>query len=193
MNQKTIFPIIKSLLSRKIIFLLEELNEQYKPKSIRFVSCLNKDVDFKIFQNAKKQEQVFRSFIDLSKESKTPSITVKELLEVSSSSYHTLNALVKKGIFTIEEKEISRIEVYDNENLISFDLSDEQQNALNKIQKSFESKDVTLLHGVTSSGKTEIFIKLIQDFISRGKQVLYLLPEIALTTQIINRLRKHFW
>ena len=192
LNQKTIFPTIKSLLSRKVVLLLEELNEQYKPKSVRLISCLNKDVDFKIFKNAKKQEQVFRSFIDLTKENNTLSVTVKELLEVSSSSHQTLNALLAKGVFSIEEKEISRIEVYENDDLISFDLSDEQQNALNQIQKSFESKEVVLLHGVTSSGKTEIFIKLIQDVIARGEQVLYLLPEIALTTQIINRLRKHF-
>ena len=61
-----------------------------------------------------------------------------------------------------------------------------------KLKDSFETKDVVLLHGVTSSGKTEVFIKLIQEAIERGEQVLYLLPEIALTTQIINRLRKHF-
>ncbi len=192
LNQKTIFPTIKSLISRKVLFLLEELNEQYKSKSVRFVSCLNKDVDFKIFKNAKKQEQVFCSFIDISKKNNTSSIAVKELLKVSSSSHQTLNALVRKGIFSIQEKEISRIEVYENEDLISCDLSDEQQNALNQIQESFESKEVVLLHGVTSSGKTEIFIKLIQDIIAKGKQVLYLLPEIALTTQIIHRLRKHF-
>ena len=192
LNQKTIFPTIKSLLSRKVILLIEELNEQYKPKSVRLVSCLNKDIDFKIFKNAKKQEQVFRSFIDLTKKNKTPSITVKELLEFSSSSYQTLNSLVTKGVLSIEKKEISRIEFYENEDLISVDLSDNQQNALNQIQQSFESKEVVLLHGVTSSGKTEIFIKLIEDVIERGKQVLYLLPEIALTTQIINRLRKHF-
>ena len=192
LNQKTIFPTIKSLLSRKVILLIEELNEQYKPKSVRLVSCLNKDVDFKIFKNAKKQEKVFRSYIDLTKENSTHSITVKKLLDVSSSSHQTLNALVAKGVFSIEEKEISRIEVYKNEDLISFDLSDEQQNALNQIQESFENKDVVLLHGVTSSGKTEIYIKLIQDVVAKGEQVLYLLPEIALTTQIINRLRRHF-
>ena len=132
------------------------------------MSCLNKDVDFKIFKNAKKQEQVFRSFIDLTKENKTPSITVKELLEISSS-HQTLNSLVTKGIFSIEEKEISRMKFMKMKDLISFDLSDEQQNALNQIQKSFESKEVVLLHGVTSSGKTEIFIKLIQDVIARGR------------------------
>lgn len=192
LNQKTIFSTINSLISRKVIFLLEELNEQFKPKSIRFVYCLNKDVDFKIFKNAKRQEQVFRSFIDLTKENKSNSVTVKELLEVSSSSHKSLNALVTKGVFSIEEKEISRIDVYENEDLISFDLSDEQQIALNKIQNFYKSKDVVLLHGVTSSGKTEIFIKLIEDVISRGEQVLYLLPEIALTTQMINRLRKCF-
>ena len=192
LNQKTIFPTINSLISRKVIFLLEELNEQFKPKSIRFVYCLNKDVDFKIFKNAKKQEQVFRSFIELTNENKSNSVTVKELLEVSSSSHKSLNSLVTKGIFSIEEKEISRIDVYENEDLISFDLSDEQQIALNQIQNFYESKDVILLHGVTSSGKTEIFIKLIEDVISRGEKVLYLLPEIALTTQMINRLRKYF-
>ena len=114
------------------------------------------------------------------------------MLEASSSSHKSLNSLVTKGIFSIEEKEISRIDVYENEDFNFFDLSDEQQIALNQIQNFYESKDVILLHGVTSSGKTEIFIKLIEDVISRGEKVLYLLPEIALTTQMINRLRKYF-
>ena len=192
LNQKTIFPTINSLISKKVLYLLEELNEQFKPKSIRFVSCLKEDIDFKIFKNAKKQEQVFRSFIDLTKKNKSSSVTVKELLEVSSSTYKSLNALVTKGVFSVEEKEISRIEVYEKKDLISYDLSDEQQIALDQIYSCYESKDVVLLHGVTSSGKTEIFIKLIQNVISRGEQVLYLLPEIALTTQMINRLRKYF-
>ena len=192
LNQKTIFPTINSLISKKVLYLLEELNEQFKPKSIRFVSCLKEDIDFKIFKNAKKQEQVFRSFIDLTKKNKSSSVTVKELLDVSSSTYKSLNALVTKGVFSVEEKEISRIEVYEKKDLISYDLSDEQQIALDQIYSCYESKDVVLLHGVTSSGKTEIFIKLIQNVISRGEQVLYLLPEIALTTQMINRLRKYF-
>ena len=192
LNQKTIFPTIKSLLERKIISLLEELNEQYKPKLIRVVSSVNQNVDVSIFKNANKQKQVYHSFLDLIKEDNSTSIAVSKLLKYSSASHQTLNELVKKGIFSIEEKAISRIESYENEDLISFDLSDDQQNALNQIKDSFETKDVVLLHGVTSSGKTEVFIKLIQEAIERGEQVLYLLPEIALTTQIINRLRKHF-
>ena len=192
LNQKKIFPTINSLLSKKAIFLIEELNEQFKPKLVRLVYCFKRDIDYKIFKNAKKQEQLFQSFIDLTNDNKTSSVTVKQLLEFSSSSYQTLNAMVTKGVFFIEEKEISRIELYEKDDLISFDLSEEQQKALNQIQKVFESKEVVLLHGVTSSGKTEIFIKLIKDVISKGKQVLYLLPEIALTTQIINRLQKHF-
>jgi len=192
LNQKTIFPTIKSLLDRKIISLLEELNEEYRPKVVRVVSCIDQNVDDLVFKNAKKQAQVYHSFFDLIKERNSTSIAVSELLKYSSASHQTLNALVGKGIFSIEEKVVSRIETYENEDLISFELSEDQQNALEQIKDSFETKDVVLLHGVTSSGKTEVFIKLIKEAINRGEQVLYLLPEIALTTQIINRLRKHF-
>ena len=192
LNQKTIFPTIKSLLERKIISLLEELNEEYRPKVIRMVSCLDQNVEATVFKNAKKQAQVFHSFFDLIKRRKSTSIGVGELLKFSSASHQTLNSLVAKGIFSIEEKVVSRIETYENEDLISFELSEDQQNALQQVKDSFETKDVVLLHGVTSSGKTEVFIKLISEAINRGEQVLYLLPEIALTTQIINRLRKHF-
>ena len=115
------------------------------------------------------------------------------MLEVSSSSHQTLNALVTKGVFSIEEKEISRIEVYDKEDLISFDLSDEQQNALNQIQKSFESKEVVLLHGVTSSGKTEIFIKLIQDVIARGQTGTLFVARNSIDYTNYKSFTKTFW
>ncbi|MDB2368775.1 primosomal protein N' [Flavobacteriales bacterium] len=191
LNQKTIFPTIKSLLSRKVISLLEELNEQYKPKSIRFVHCLKEGLDAAFFKNAKKQQHLYHSYFELYDQLKSP-LAVNQLLKFSTTTHQTLNALVAKGIFSIKEKVISRIESFQNEDLITYALSDDQQNALETIKEAYTNKEVVLLHGVTSSGKTEVFIKLIKEAIDRGEQVLYLLPEIALTTQIINRLRKHF-
>ncbi|MEC7863566.1 MAG: primosomal protein N' [Bacteroidota bacterium] len=103
-----------------------------------------------------------------------------------------LNALIDKKIFVIEEHNISRLLKMPKKPILDKNLADFQQQALNGIKTSFAEKDVCLLHGVTSSGKTELYIKLIEEQLDKGKQVLYLLPEIALTTQIINRLRKHF-
>ena len=92
-----------------------------------------------------------------------------------------------------EQKEVSRLETFsETATLQSICLSPEQERALTQIREGFGEKGVTLLHGVTSSGKTELYIKLIQETLEQGRQALYLLPEIALTTQIINRLRKYF-
>ena len=115
--------------------------------------------------------------------------TVSEVLSKSKISRTVLNALVDKQILKIEKKEISRLITY-NDKLEELKLlSDIQFQAYKEIKDSFLDRDVCLLHGVTSSGKTEIYIKLIKDQLNKGKQVLYLLPEIALTTQIIKRLK----
>ena len=99
---------------------------------------------------------------------------------------------MKKEIFAIEEKEISRLLKSEVDLIGDKDLASFQQKAFLEIKESFNDKDVCLLHGVTSSGKTELYIKLIEEQLKQGKQVLYLLPEIALTIQIIKRLQKHF-
>lgn len=192
LNQKTIFPLINSLLKRNIISLLEEINEKYKPKTIRKVKLMNELIDESVLKNAKKQMLIVKHFTNLSKELNTDSVAVSHLLKSSSASHQSLNSLIEKGIFSVFEDEISRIEHFEKEDLIVFDLSPAQHQAFSQIKTNFEEKDVALLHGVTSSGKTEIYIKLIREAIDKGQQVLYLLPEIALTTQIINRLRKHF-
>ncbi|MDP1746285.1 MAG: primosomal protein N' [Bacteroidota bacterium] len=138
-----------------------------------------------------------------------------EIIKMISGAEAALKSLVQKNIFEIYEREVGRFASYDSANKIS-QLNDVQQQVYESIQEQFgwkrvESsivagepqstinqqlstslKDVVLLHGVTSSGKTEIYVKLIEQAIAQGKQVLYLLPEIALTTQIINRLRKYF-
>ena len=123
---------------------------------------------------------------------KFKSIPKKSLLERSGSSATILKALIQRGIFEVEEKIISRIDVSDMEVKKAVILSQAQQKAYEEIKKYFETKDITLLHGVTSSGKTEIYIRMISDTLSKGMQALYLLPEFAVSTQIAERLRRVF-
>ena len=99
---------------------------------------------------------------------------------------------MKKDIFRIEEVAVDRLSSYEEETESSKSLSPAQTEAYQEIQKNFQQKDVILFHGVTSSGKTEVYIHLIKDTLAQGKQVLFLLPEIALTTQIIKRLQRYF-
>jgi len=115
-----------------------------------------------------------------------------ELIEKSGSTSEALNALIKKGVFEMYEKGISRLDLSEMPLNKTVKLSADQQFAFDNIKQSFQEKDVVLFHGITSSGKTEIYIHLINEYLQQGKQVLYLLPEIALTTQIINRLKKIF-
>ena len=140
LNQKTIFPTIKSLLSRKVISLLEEISEEFKSKKVRVVRCIDRNVDIASFKNAKKQAQIYQSFLQLEKNNSNEPILVSQLLKTTSSSHQTLNSLVKKNIFSIEEKEISRIESFDNHNLVSFELSEIQQTAFSNIKSSFFKK-----------------------------------------------------
>ena len=199
LEQKTAYPIIKSLIEKGVVIIEEELKEKFKPKIATFVKITdyadNEDNLKTIFDSlekrAVKQLEVLMAYINLSKRYSKERIEVKksDILKMVSGGEAALNALVKKDVFTLYEREVGRFTSYENENKIS-DLNEEQKEVLDKINKN--NKDVTLLHGVTSSGKTEIYVKLIEQAIAEGKQVLYLLPEIALTIQIINRLRKYF-
>ena len=119
-------------------------------------------------------------------------ITRDELLN-AGHSLPTVNALVKRGLLEVYEREVGRLNHGGEPHLEKIrPLSDVQQDAFNKIQFSFLGKNVTLLHGVTSSGKTEIYIHLIRQALEKKQQVLYLLPEIALTVQIMQRLQHVF-
>ncbi|NVO03727.1 MAG: primosomal protein N' [Bacteroidetes bacterium] len=202
-EQKKIIPLIKTLIEKGVILLQEELINQYKPKKETFVSLADKYINDepalkKIFDSLEKksfkQLQLLISYISLTNinSESYQEISKSILLKSVDSNSTVLDALVKKGVFETCEKEVSRLEIYEKPVKESMELNEFQVKALDEIKDSFKEKDVVLLHGITSSGKTEIYVKLIEEAISQGKQVLYLLPEIALTTQIINRLRRYF-
>jgi primosomal protein N' (replication factor Y) len=182
--------------------------EGYRPRTetyIRLTPAYQNEttlhVALNILARAPKQQQAFISYLQLSgwdmiasEEGRTPSpVTREELMNQSGATLPTLNLLVKRGMLETYEVEVSRL----NKNgephpeLIK-KMSAPQQDAYNQILFSFLKKSVTLLHGVTSSGKTEIYIHLIQREIEQHRQVLYLLPEIALTVQMMERLQRVF-
>ena len=141
------------------------------------------------FQRAKKQEQLVRDFLRLAQNYQ---VERRVLLEQSGVSGAILRTLIDKGIFLEEEHPISRLRQYRGETQLPHNLDNQQSRAITEIRKSWQEKNVTLLHGVTSSGKTEVYIHLIEEVLKQGKQVLYLVPEIALTTQLTDRLQAVF-
>ncbi len=195
---KTIHPILKSLFDRKVISFFEELQDTYKPKLESFLSLaqeyrneINLNDLFKSLSRSPKQEDVLLKFISLAQPQLVSfSISKKKFLLHDGISVSGLQSLMKRGVFVEEEREAGRLNAVESELLLSKELNDFQLQALSEIKQSFKKYDVTLLHGITGSGKTEIYINLIEEQIQQGKQVLYLLPEIALTTQIISRLQK---
>jgi len=200
---KTIQPLIKSLIEKKAAIVSEELKSKYRPKYKSFVQVathfqgdddLGKVLnDLESSARNKKQVETLLRVVQMTNWENGNQIPVlkSELLKqnVSDSSLATLN---KKGIIEIFTAEISRLEELNADTSEIKELSQNQFKAYEEITDCFEEKDVVLLHGVTSSGKTEIYVKLIQEALEKGEQVLYLLPEIALTAQLINRLRHYF-
>ena len=198
LNKNNVFPVIQKLVDKNILMLQEEVQENYKPKLVRYVRLHPKyDTNdglkelLDILKSANKQKEVVLNYFQLSASEKKP-ITVKKLIEAANSSTAIIKALVEKEIFEEYFLQEDRINFTGNSREGELQLSAAQQKAFDSIKENFEYKAVCLLHGITSSGKTEIYIKLIEEYLSTGKQVLYLLPEIALTTQLVSRLRAHF-
>lgn len=195
-------PTLKQLLEKGAVEISEELTERFRAKTETFVSitayALQEEQLRKTFEElgrAKKQLDLLMMYIDLSKcliPSKKREVSRKDLLERSGASPAVLNALIERNILEIYNKEVGRLDVSDIQTAEQYALNEHQQVAYQQIEQQFIEKQVVLLHGVTSSGKTEIYIQLINKALSENKQVLYLVPEIALTTQLTSRLKRVF-
>jgi len=204
---KDLMRTVQSLVDKEALWVEEVIASRYKP---RVETCvrLHSDIDsedrlrtsFDILEKAPKQLDILMNFVRLSgvlqswaTAQVTPAtVTKKELLQAVDAQADALSSLFRKKILEPYTKEVSRLKSPSSISSQVASLNAFQQAAMNQIREAFITKDVVLLHGITSSGKTEIYIHLIDEQIRRGKQVLYLLPEIALTAQIINRLRNVF-
>ena len=203
LNRKTVYELVRNLNKKGAILIFEQIKEKYKPRKERYVRLKKELLDdrpafealFEKLESKPKQLEVMLQYLKLVPAMEDPSqnehgIKKSKLLNypISNSS---LKTLTNNGVFEEWEKIISRIPK-GSASKTSADLSPEQAHALDQIKTSFDTHDITLLQGVTGSGKTEIYIKLIEEVLANGQQVLYLLPEIALTTQIVERLQLVF-
>jgi primosomal protein N' (replication factor Y) len=200
---KTIQPIIKSLIDKRAVLSKEELNEKFSPKTAVHVRlsdayCSNDELNefIKSIDGVKSKEKQLNALLQLLQcmdlNSNTKDYVLRKKLINADVSLSSLNTLERNGIITQEKIVISRFDDNRHEGHEFKELSEAQKIALSEVQKGFNQDKVTLLHGVTGSGKTEIYVQLIQEQLDLGKQVLFLLPEIALTTQLIQRLSTYF-
>jgi primosomal protein N' (replication factor Y) (superfamily II helicase) len=192
--------VVKRLVDLGAVYIEESIRESYKPRTETYIEipeAIRNDKDLKVFfdelKRAPKQLLVLMKYIQLSGVLTThyEEVSKKVLLESTGAAPEALNNLLKRGVLKTYEKQKGLVTHMETEGQLKL-LSDLQQRVLDQIKQIFADKAVILLHGYTASGKTEVYIHLIEEQIRAGKQVLYLLPEIALTAQIINRLKYAF-
>lgn len=202
-EQKKVFPIIKGLMEKGVLLMEEELADKYK---VRTETLLQLNPEYvseeamrllfeELEKRAFKQLEVLMAYLQLAQreDGANPLIKKHILLKQLDHGAAALKALEKKNIFSLVVQEVSRLKDYaKTEDIESIVLSQAQEAAFHQIGEVFKKQSICLLHGVTGSGKTEVYIKAMAQVVAGGKQVLYLLPEIALTSQIVNRLRKYF-
>lgn len=200
MGLKDPMPAIKKLMDRGALMLEEQLRDTWKPRMVTYVELVPEALDeevlhgwFDRLEKAPKQQHLLMRYVELSRcMSDAPrEVERSKLVNLSGTTNAMVARLVEKGLFRTYEREAGQ-PAEQGTNLPGPALSDAQRSALVQIREHFADKDVVLLRGVTSSGKTEVYSALIEEALTAGQQVLYLLPEIALTTQIISRLRARF-
>jgi len=198
LNKKTVFPAIQRLLLLGVLALREDLQEKYRPKKVlalRLAEPYRSDQELlrpvlDELARHERQLEALLAFLHLSRS--RPWVRRQEVLDKAGVSESTLRTLVKKEVLELYEREVSRIAGFEDEIAEAGELSVSQRRALSEIHAAFQKTNTVLLHGVTGSGKTRIYLDLMREVLLQGGQVLYLLPEIALTTQIISRLQSVF-
>ncbi|MCB9315315.1 MAG: primosomal protein N' [Lewinellaceae bacterium] len=198
LNKKTVFPVVQRLLLKGVLTLREDLQEKYRPKkvmAVRLAEPYRTDQELlrpvlDALEKNERQLETLLAYLHLSRS--RPWVRRQEVLDKAGVSESPLQTLVKKEVLELYEREISRIAGFEDELVEASELSEQQRQALSEINTGFKQHNTILLHGVTGSGKTRVYLELMREVMLQGGQVLYLLPEIALTTQIINRLQSIF-
>jgi len=189
--------VLNELLEKEAVYINDSLETTYKPKTERVVALADAYQEeaklsnlFDQLSNAPRQLELLMAYIELSR--KAPFVRQQALLERSGASAAQVKALCDKGVFVMEEKNVDRLYVESGEEAGEIVLTEAQQHAYELLDKGMGEKSVTLLEGVTGSGKTLLYIQKIQECIAAGKQAVLLLPEIGLTTQSVSRLFAYF-
>lgn len=196
LNKKKVFGVIDELLKKNIIYLNQHIHEKYKPKLVKYVALHDNFKEEKNLINlldnelkTEKQRALVLKYFQL--QTKNTPIELKELLKEAEVSTSIFNNLEKKEIFTVYTLAEDRVQ-FSDAFLNDIQFTEAQTTTIQSLKNQFEKYDVTLLNAVTGAGKTEIYIKLIQECIEKNQQALFLVPEIGLTTQLVQRLTAYF-
>jgi len=201
LQQKTILPTVNAMINKRMLITEEDMKLRFKPKMVPYVRLVESYRNEKklneilnALSSAPKQMEALMQYLKISGWHTENKVEVRKqiLNEAMQKSASSIKALVDKGVFEIYEREEGRLNPFVLDTELKLKLTEQQTIAIEKIQGFWKEKKPVLLHGVTSSGKTEVYIQLIKDCIQQGKQALFLVPEIALTTQLVNRLKAHF-
>ncbi len=198
LNRKTVYPVIRQLIDKRILYLKEDLKGKYQVKR---VACLRLqepyateprrlDEAFEKLSRSNRQVEALLAYVQLSK--KQEYVRKQDVYKMAKVDSQVIHGMVKKGVIEVYERDVSRLSPFDDDKSDLGDLSEAQAQALEEMKAQLNEKRVVLLHGVTGSGKTRLYMDLIRETINRNEQALYLLPEIALTTQLIQRLQRVF-
>ncbi len=201
LQQKTILPLINSMINKRMLITEEDMKLRYKPKQVAYIRLAKNyrseqqlnDI-LNELSKAPKQMEAVMHYLKISGWHTEKKVEVRKQLlnEAMQSSKGAIKTLIDKEVFEQYEREEGRLNPFVLDHESKLQLTENQTNAIDDITGFWEQKKPVLLHGVTSSGKTEVYIQLIKNCIKEGKQALFLVPEIALTTQLVNRLKAHF-